>query len=272
MLGWAVAALVASVPGVAAAEGEACVRDTDCPGAGLCVDAVCSADDPSVDACTVDDDCTSGDCFDGFCKIEGVTCRNPAGACWERDNGSTCHCADGMSSQSSGPFDPENPPEPKSDEELAATCVEELVDTCGAEAPTLPEGCDGDVRAECEELVVREDQLAFVCDGEEPADENLGRVSECCENFDDEAYASYRACVIDLEVGDACPGDAWAACEGDVGGEDQDGAGESEKDDDDAAKGCRVGGASAWTLLLLALFGVSRSSARARMRRVPGSR
>ncbi len=257
VIGWA-AALAAFVPGVAAAEGEACVRDTECPGAGLCVDLVCSADDPSVDACTDDDDCDDGECTDGFCKEDGVVCRNPAGACWARDNSSTCHCADGNSSGSAGGFDPDDPPEPKTDEELAASCVEELVGTCGTEAPSLPDSCTGDVLAACEAFVEREDELLLLCDGEEPSDVNIGRVGECCETQDEEWYATYRACVVDIEVGDECPGDAWAACEGE-GGEDQDGAGENEKDDDeDAAKGCRVGTPSAWTLLLLALVGVTR--------------
>lgn len=255
LVGWTAAALVVMAPGVAAAQGEACFRDTECPDAGLCIDGVCSADDPSLDACTDDDDCDADSvCSTGYCKTEGVVCRNPAGACWERDNASTCHCADGMSSQSSGPFNPDDPPEPQTDEELAAACTEELVDACGDSAPMLPESCTGDVLDTCEAFVEREDELMLACDGEEPPEVNIGRVGECCDTQDDEAYAAYRACVLEIEVGDSCPGDAWAACEGD-GGEDHDGAGEEEKADEDAAKGCRVGAPSAWTLLLLALFG-----------------
>jgi hypothetical protein len=257
VLAFAAMMAAAFVPGVAAAEGEACVRDTECAAAALCIDGACGADDPSVDACTDDDDCDSDEgCFEGFCKHEGAVCRSPAGACWEREGGSTCHCADGTSSQSSDPFNPDDPPEPRTDEELVADCTAELVDACGEDAPMLPESCTGDVLAECEAFVEREDELLLVCDGEEPSEVNIGRVGECCETQDDEAYAAYRACVIELEVGDECPGDAWAACEGDGGELENDG--ESATDEDEEKAGCRIGAPSAWTLLLLAMMGVSR--------------
>lgn len=254
-------------PATALAAGEPCVRDTDCAGAELCVDSACSAADPGVQACTVVDDCAHDEdvCADGFCKFEGVACRNAAGACWVGDGAGRCECGNGEGSGWSDGYNPDDPPATPTDAELQATCVENLVDSCGTEAPALPDSCVGDVLADCEALVAKEDAMAQLC-GEDVPEVNIGRIGDCCDTHDDAEYAAYRECVLAIEIGDECPGDPYDACESFAGDTAENDAAEDEQDDDDAQKaGCRTSGPSSpWAVL--ALFGLSAASRRARRR------
>lgn len=239
-----VAALALALPLPAAAAGEACLRDTECVGAELCLGGTCTAAD--VQACTSSDDCTrdGAECMDGFCKVEGVACQNPAGACWVVDGGGLCECGNGEGSGWADGFNPDDPPEPQTDDDLLATCQSALVDACGEDPPSLPESCTGDVLEECQALVDHEDALFAAC-GEDVNPIDLARVGQCCDQYDDAMYADYRECTIALPT-DACPGDAWSECEGVSGGtpaggegtEDQAGAGES--DQDLADRGCTI--------------------------------
>jgi hypothetical protein len=249
------AVLAVSAPAVASAAGEACLRDTACVGAERCIEGVCTAD-ASVQSCTDDDDCSDSAevCADGFCKIEGVVCSNPAGTCWVEDGGGRCDCGDGESSGWSDGFNPDDPPAPKTDEELQALCTESLVDSCGTDAPALPDSCVGEVLDHCQAFVDHHDAILQSC-GEDVPEVDIARVGACCDEVDDDEYAQYRECILAIELGDACPGEAFDACEGAVGGE-QDGEGDpasAEDDDDDTEKsGCRIDGAgSGWCLLAL---------------------
>src|SRR5690606_32375732 len=115
---WLIALSVLTFEGVAAAAGEACLRDTECGGAELCLDGTCDLDsDPPACAPTGTCEGWENTCVDGFCKTEGVVCRNPAGACWVRDGGGVCTCADGEGAGWSDGFNPDDPPQEPTDME-----------------------------------------------------------------------------------------------------------------------------------------------------------
>lgn len=229
----------------ARAAGEPCTRDTECAGSETCVDEACEQG-AELPACTSDDDCEVGEaCIDAHCKIEGVVCRSVAGACWVRESSGECHCGDGNEAGWSDGYNPDAPPEEPTEADLADRCVEELADTCGTEPPSLPDSCTGDVLTECETYVAHVDALSRSC-GEDVPEVNLARVGDCCEAFEVEGMAQYRACLLDIELGDSCPGDAWEACEG-AGFPESAGAGqdaESGGDEASESSGCRVGAPS----------------------------
>jgi len=257
-------ALGALVPATAAAAGEACFRDTECAGAELCVDGVCSTADPSVQACTDVDDCDDEDvCLAGFCKFEGVACRNVAGACWLEGDAGRCECGDGNGSQWTDGFNPDDPPEPQTDPELQTECAAVLVDTCGDTPPALPDSCTGQVLEDCEAFVEQEHAMAVLC-GEDVPSSNIARTGECCEQYDDPSFTDYRECLVAIDLGPGCPADAWDQCESSADGgavDEQDGA----EDSDDAEKaGCRTASGSPWAVL--ALFGLSAALRRTRRR------
>jgi hypothetical protein len=253
-LAWALLA-----PSTASAAGEACLRDTACAGAELCLDGACAEAGPAPAACESDGDCegTLG-CNGGFCKGEGVACRNLAGACWVENGGGSCMCNDGEGSGWSDGFNPDDPPPVLTDEELVEVCTSALVDSCGVDPPALPPSCAGDVLTDCEAFVDVEDAILRLC-GDEVPTVNIARVGACCDTFDDEVYAAYRTCVTAIEVGDTCPGDAFATCEaqgGDPNGADAEGDGSPEEGDDGTKSACTIGGhASPWWFA--ALFGLA---------------
>ncbi len=253
---------LALVPTVALAEGEPCTRDPECVAAEICLDGACAAAEQSLPTCTIDDDCGNPDeaCADGVCKHEGVACRNPAGACWVEAQSGSCDCANGEGAGWSGGFDPDNPPEPKTDAQLQIECTAELVDNCGETAPMLPDSCTGDVLTTCEAVVAHSNAIAELCDIDVP-DVNIAQVGACCDDFD--AMAEYRDCVLAVELGDACPLDEVEMCGGGgaTGGVD-DGEQAGGKDDDDAATkgGCRIsdGAPPLCTAALLVLVAATR--------------
>lgn len=248
-----VGALAWAIPTIAWAQGEPCLRDTECAGVELCVDASCTASSTELPTCEVDDDCDDGVCVDGACKQEGVVCRNPAGTCWVEDGSGHCDCADGLGSGWSDGYNPDDPPDPQTDEQLAQSCTTDLVDACGSEAPTLPDTCVGEVKTACEAYVAKQDALAQAC-GEDVPDVNIGRIGECCNQFDEEGFAEYRACVTAIEAMD-CAEDELAACEGDGGepaGGELDDEGTKSNDGDGSKAGCSIATtSSAWTAALL---------------------
>lgn len=268
---FATAALAFAAPLSASAAGEACYRDTECVGAELCIEGVCAASE--VQACTTTDDCTNDDaeCADGYCKVEGVTCQNPAGACWVVDGGGRCECGNGDGSGWSDGFNPDDPPDPQTDDDLLATCQANLVDSCGEDPPALPDTCTGQVLEDCQALIDREDAFFQAC-GEDVSPIDIARVGRCCDDYDDPMYAAYRECTMALQA-DSCPGDAWSECEGPTdgtpAGEGQDNGGETDGDadqdgDDVADRGCAIatpdGERSGWLagLALLTAFGATR--------------
>lgn len=257
------AALLA--PATARAAGEPCTRDTECVGAELCVASVCTAD-ATVPECITDAECDDDAvCVEGGCKQEGVVCRSPAGTCWLEGDSGSCACANGENAGWSGGYNPDDPPEEKTDAELQVECVGELESSCGTESPMLPDSCVGEVLTECEAFVGHSDALATAC-GEEAPDVNLARVGECCDSFDEPGAAELRACLMAIPVEDVCAGDAWEACE-DAGGtgateDDQDGGaneGEAKGDDGADKASCAVtghatpGAALAWLGLVVGL-------------------
>lgn len=269
----AVGLVVVSVASPASAAGEPCLRDTDCTGAALCVQQACS-DDPSLTACEGDDGCEGGEaCDEGFCKQEGVVCENPAGTCWVENGSGICACASGEGAGWSDGFNPDDPPEELSDEELAAKCVGDLEESCGTEAPSVPDDCVGEPLQACETYVAKVEQLAALC-GEEPP-QGLLPLIECCETQGEPAFDEQRACILAIEA-DSCPHEAIDACEGggegtpDGGeaagdgdnGEDpgQDGTNEDEDAEGGSKTACAVGAGapSGWALVLVALAGLCR--------------
>jgi hypothetical protein len=263
----AVAGLALLAPQVASAAGEACYRDTECVGAELCLAGVCTA--AEVQSCSTADDCDDDDagCADGFCKVEGVTCQNPAGACWVRDGGGLCECGNGDGSGWGDGFNPDDPPEPPTDDDLLASCQANLVESCGEDPPALPDSCTGQVLEDCEALIDREDEFSLACGEEAPAID-IARVGRCCDDYEDEMSAAYRECVLALEV-EGCS-DALGECESDVGGEPASGEdtqeGEQSGDDDTTGRGCAIAGereGTAWLAGLAAVlaFGATRRRA-----------
>jgi len=176
----------------ALAEGEDCVRDTDCGNSELCLSGVCAV--PETLPPTCEDGCEIDEtCDDGFCKVEGVACDNPAGRCWVEQDHGLCECFNGQGAGWSDGFNPDDPPQTKTDEEMFAQCDDTLTKVCGVEAPSLPDTCVGDVLAGCEALMLLENAAAEDC-GETAAEVSIVRLAECCDRHDEPDYADYREC------------------------------------------------------------------------------
>jgi hypothetical protein len=236
-----------------------CFRDTECPGAQLCIDEACVPSDEPLQSCASNADCPGHDvvCSDAFCKVEGVACRNPAGTCWVRNGGGTCECLDGNGSGWSDGYNPDDPPAVLTDPELSIACSATLVEDCGDTPPALPDACAGEVQEHCEAYVAKEDMLLAVC-GESVPSSPIARVGECCTNYDDAHGAAVRECVLALDA-DACSWEAWGACEDADGhtSEGQNAGGES--DSSEVTKGCRAAtGAPPSTLLVLLALAAGR--------------
>ena len=254
------AVTVVSVSSEAHAAGEDCFRDTECAGSELCIDGTCDLGG-ALPSCTDNAGCPGfgAVCSDGFCKNDGVVCRNAGGACWVKNGSGQCACLDGNESGWVDGYNPDDPPVERTDAELQVACAETLVDDCGDSAPSLPDACVGGVLEHCEAYVAKEDALLQVC-GEQVPSSPLARVGTCCLEHDDSHMASYRACVLDLDAS-ACPDEAWNDCygyEGD-GTQEGDAASGGDRDADEASKkGCHLGRETPPVALLILLGLVTR--------------
>ena len=180
---------------------------------------------------------------------DDVTCSNPAGSCTVGQDSGECECLNGDGAGWSDGYNPDDPPEDKTEEELLAQCEEELVRSCGEDPPALPETCEGDVLDDCEAFVAAEDAMIEACGDEVPA-VNIARVGNCCDNYDNAEYAGYRQCVTDS---DEATCEALNSCEdaGPLEDDADEGSAQAEEMDEDKA-GCSVGGrGSAGALLAL---------------------
>lgn len=197
----------------ASAEGEDCIRDTDCGGSELCLGGICAVPEtlpPTCDAgCEFDETCD-----DGFCKVEGIACDNPAGRCWVEQDHGLCECISGEGAGWSDGFNPDDPPETKTDDEMLAQCGDTLAKVCGVEAPTLPETCVGEVLTGCEAFLLLENAVAEDC-GEDPPEVGIARLTECCDRYEEPDYAEYREC---LGATDAPTCEQRSECVNDDGG------------------------------------------------------
>lgn len=251
----------------ALAEGESCVRDTDCGGSELCLGGLCAVPEaapPTCEAgCEFDETCD-----DGFCKVEGITCDNPAGRCWVEQDHGLCECLNGEGSGWSDGFNPDDPPETKTDDQLFAQCGDALVDACGTEAPSLPDSCVGDVLTDCEAFIALENAAIGDC-GEGTPEVTIARVGDCCDTYAEQFYADYRECVMAADaptcalIGECEGGDGTGEDDGNGdtdGGSDptEGGTGATAGDTDSSAPGaddedtssCSVGnGGQGWALL-----------------------
>lgn len=271
----------------ARAEGESCVRDTDCEGAELCEGGVCAVSESPPASCDAGCEPLFEVCDDGFCKPEGVVCENPAGRCWYEgtsavdgviDEGHTeCECADGSASGGTHGYNPDDPPAPPPDEEQLVLCEQTLTSICGTEAPTLPDSCQGDILTECEALVAIEDAARLDC-GYDVPEVTIARVGECCDGYAEAGLSDYQTCMLektepecaDLDACIAEASETEGATDGegavddgttDPTGADTDDAQEGEvEQDSDSASGCSVGeGGRGWMLLgLVGLLGLRR--------------
>ncbi len=276
------AALATLLLGAASAhaEGEACLRDTACLGSELCLGGTCTTPQTAPPACG--DGCNFDEaCVDGFCKTEGIACDNPGGRCWVEQDHGLCECFSGDGVGWSDGFNPDDPPQTQTDDELLTRCTDVLVETCGTQPPMLPSSCAGEVRTDCEAFVELESAAIGDC-GDGTPEVNIARVGRCCDTYDEPSYAAYRMCLLE---GDAPTCALLASCEDDAGtgglGEGNDGdtdAGADPSGTDTDAQGagadnedtssCSVGpGNRGWTLLgLFALMPWAR-----RRRGRPGS-
>ncbi|MBV1862611.1 MAG: hypothetical protein KUG77_29590 [Nannocystaceae bacterium] len=258
------------------AEGEDCVRDTDCESSELCLGGVCAV--PETPPPTCEAGCEIGEsCDDGFCKVEGVACDSPAGRCWVEQDHGLCECVSGEGAGWTDGFNPDDPPQTKTDDEMFTQCGDTLAKVCGTEAPSLPDTCVGDVLAGCEAFLLLENAVAEDC-GETVPEVGIARLSECCNRYDEPDYADYREC---LGVADVPTCEVRSECANDDGGVedpefgDTDGGSDPTEGDDNATAGdtdssagevdqdtssCSIGGdEQGWALLgLFALLPFAR--------------
>lgn len=195
-----------------------------------------------------------------------VVCSNPAGECELLQGSGSCECGDGDGSAWSDGYNPDDPPEPKTEEELLAECNAVLVETCGEDPPSLPPTCEGEVLTECEAYVEAENALLQAC-GDEVPEVDIARVGACCDSFDNPDYATYRDCIMAVE-NPTC--DALLACESMGGAGQGNAAGDSAEDadelseDDDTKASCSVvpHGSTGQPFALLALLAFLRRRSR----------
>ncbi len=177
-----VVAALLSLAGVAAAQDGSCLRSSECEGSAICSNLSCVKTE--LDTCAASNDCGWAEiCVEGYCKPAGVTCSNDAGQCSVEAGSGDCECMDGdgmgWASDSADGEVPDVPVAGPSDEELYVECRQNLVMSCGTEAPVPP-----DVTAVC-----TQEQLA-TCTGFVL---KLGALDAACEDYwddDDDPVAS----------------------------------------------------------------------------------
>ena len=242
----------------ARAEGESCVRDTDCGGQELCLGGVCAVPETAPPTCA--GGCEFDEtCVDGFCKVEGVACDNPAGRCWVEQGHGLCECGAGEGAGWSDGFNPDDPPQTKTDAEMFTQCTDTLVEVCGTEAPSLPDSCVPDVLADCEAFLLLENAVAEDC-GEGVPEVTIARLGECCDRYDEPDYVEFRNCLGGTDAPTCAQRSECVDGEGGGRGEgagDTDSGGDQDGGDTDASTGidedtssCSVGnGSEDWTVV-----------------------
>ena len=261
----------------ARAEGEACLRDSECAGSELCFEGACTQTKQKAATCAKEDtaQCEAWDvCVDDLCKRDDLVCRTALGVCFFGETRGACQCANAPGIEWEG--DPPDVGSPS--EDPTGQCFDLLAATCPDDVPEPV--CDTETqRTACEAFVAQENALNEVCSGyvnDDPV-RIAGAVEFCCGAFDESGVAAYRACVLGLSPEDCAGFEACADGESSEGTstggiptedptadptDDAPLSGESEPEEE--AIGCQVGGAgSAWfgALLVFGLLGVRRRDA-----------
>ena len=194
----------------ASAEGEACLRDSECGGVEWCVEAVCAPSDEEPRACPNGDAesfCEEADvCVDDVCKRDDLVCRNALGECFIADGSGQCVCAHAPGIEWTG----EPPDVGSASDDPGGLCFDLLAATCPDAVPE-PRCATEAQRSVCEAFVGVENALNGACGGsvhDDPA-RVAGAVEFCCEEFTELGVAAYRECVLGLDSGD-CEG--FEAC------------------------------------------------------------
>jgi hypothetical protein len=182
----------------AEAQGAAeCYRHAQCPDDELCIETVCQSPAVPLPACEKAEDCDQDSvaCDDGFCKHEGVYCQNPAGHCYAESGEDRCACENGMG-MGGGTV---GVPEPKTDEELYAGCLETLSLSCGDEAPDINDECSEEALQICTDYFDKIFLLREACGGqaEQPG---YAELAHCCRGADDQEFLDHKDCVMSIEA------------------------------------------------------------------------
>jgi hypothetical protein len=224
-----------------------CFRHAQCPDDELCIDTVCQSPAVPPPVCEKAEDCDqdSAACDDGFCKQEGVYCQNPAGHCYTESGENRCACENGMG-MGGGTV---GEPEPMTDEELYAECLQILSLSCGDEAPDINDECSEEALQICTDYFDKISLLREAC-GEQGEQPGYAELAHCCRGADDEEFLDHKDCVMSIEASqcerldDCWPQDGtWGGVpEQDAGlgdGTEAGGAGApgAAKDSDDGAAG-----------------------------------
>jgi len=239
-------ALGAAVAAMAAVADAQCYRHEECPADQLCLEQTCSDPDEPLDTCGDADDCSGGShwlCDDGYCKMDGVYCQNPAGHGYEENEWGHYSCEDGLACD----WIAEEPPDVLADdEELYARCLENLVSSCGEEAPDINDECTPEQLAACEDYFDWIEQLQTACD-QETEEVGFFQMASCCHDLEDgdEWFQDALDCVMGLALEDCADLPDCYPDDDDMGSSDSD-SDVDEDDDQDAdsggkdAGGCRL--------------------------------
>ena len=179
-----------------AANAQDCYRGADCDGQAVCADQTCMTPVEALPACESANDCDFDEvCDEGYCKVRGVHCSNPAGQCYVDINWSRCICADGMGMVGIG----EEPEDEKSDETLFDECLETVASSCGEEAPDIMDECTEAQYDTCTAYYDKLNALREAC-GEEAEEPGFAEMKFCCRDAEDEEMVERIQCLMDLTL------------------------------------------------------------------------